>query len=105
MSRSNNRISDYFLASAEHEGASLFPSGLLMYDLPLLRRTASRTSNNVEVPSQQPPIRKQSPSPVPSVSEIIYQFAIENVFSDIFSRHLRQSMMTYPSMMNLTKKI
>lgn len=69
MSRSNNRVSDYFLASAEHEGASLFPSGLLMYDLPSLRRTASRTSNNPELISGQlSASRKRSPSPVLSVS-------------------------------------
>jgi hypothetical protein len=65
MSRSSNRISDYFLASAEHEGASLFPSGLLMYDLPSLRRTASRTSN-----TQQSSRKQSSPSPVPSVGSI-----------------------------------
>ncbi|CAF4663918.1 unnamed protein product [Rotaria magnacalcarata] len=66
MSRSSNRMSDYLLSSAEHEGASLFPSGLLMYDLPSLRRTASRTSNNVELMNREPP-KKRSPSPVPSV--------------------------------------
>ncbi|CAF2082584.1 unnamed protein product [Rotaria magnacalcarata] len=67
MSRSSNRMSDYLLSSAEHEGASLFPSGLLMYDLPSLRRTASRTSNNVELMNREPP-KKRSPSPVPSSS-------------------------------------
>ncbi|CAF3676167.1 unnamed protein product [Rotaria socialis] len=66
MSRSNNRMSDYLLNSAEHEGASLFPSGLLMYDLPSLRRTASRASNNVELMNREPPKKKRSPSPVPS---------------------------------------
>jgi len=64
MSRSNNRISDYFQATAEAKGVSLFPAGLLMYDLPSLRRTASRISNNVELTTQQP-----SP-PVPSVGSI-----------------------------------
>ncbi|CAF2479483.1 unnamed protein product [Rotaria sp. Silwood2] len=75
MSRSSNRTSDYFLASAEHEGASLFPSGLLMYDLPSLRRTASRTLNNVELINRQSSssssslsLRKRSSSPVPCSS-------------------------------------
>lgn len=67
MSRPSNRISDYFLSRAEHEGAALFPSGLLMYDLPSLRRTASRTSNNVQSINEQPVAGKQSPSPAPSV--------------------------------------
>ncbi len=62
MSRSSNHMSG-------HKGASLFPSGLLMYDLPSLRRTASRASNNVELINRQSPSpRKRSPSPVPSVS-------------------------------------
>jgi hypothetical protein len=64
MSRSSNRISDYFLATTENKGVSLFPSGLLLYDLPSSRRTASRTSDNVELTTQQ------SPSPVPSVGQI-----------------------------------
>jgi len=64
MSRSSNHMSD-------HKGASLFPSGLLMYDLPSLRRTASRASNNVELINRQSPSpRKRSPSPVPSVSHM-----------------------------------
>ena len=72
MSRSSNRMSDYLLASAEREGASLFPAGLLMYDLPSLRRTASRISNNAELISRQSSSssRKRSPSPVPSVGYI-----------------------------------
>jgi hypothetical protein len=61
-----NRVSDYSLAPGENKGVSLFPSGLLMYDLPSLRRTASRISNNIELNTQQS-LRKQSPSPVPSV--------------------------------------
>lgn len=65
MSRSSNRISDYFLASAEHEGASLFPAGLLMYDLPSLRQTASRT-------------RRQSSSPVPSVGYTTVFFILDS---------------------------
>ncbi len=43
---------------------SLFPSGLLMYDLPSLRRTASRASNNID---QQISRKPSSSSPVPSV--------------------------------------
>jgi hypothetical protein len=88
MSRSNNRISDYFQATAETKGVSLFPSGLLMYDLPSLRRTASRTSNNVELTTQQPS-RKQSPSPVPSVGSIkrddFSRYLIYLVFIIIFN--------------------
>jgi hypothetical protein len=61
MSRSSNHKSDYFLPANENKGPSLFPEGLLMYDLPSLRRTASRTSNNIE---QQ---LSRKPSPVPSV--------------------------------------
>jgi hypothetical protein len=62
MSRSSNRTSDYFLETTENKGPSLFPSGLLMYDLPSLRRTASRIPNNVEIITQP-----TLPSPVPSV--------------------------------------
>ncbi|CAF1174964.1 unnamed protein product [Rotaria sp. Silwood1] len=71
MSRSNNRISEYLLALAEREGASLFPSGLLMYDLPSSRRTASRALNNVDLIDRQSlssSSRKRSPCPVPTSS-------------------------------------
>lgn len=83
MSRPTNRQSDYLLATAEHEGASLFPSGLFMYDLPSLRRTASRTPNNAELSTQELP-EKQSSSPSPSVGlikiEIFQCFRICLVF-------------------------
>jgi hypothetical protein len=70
MSKSNKCVSDYFLALADHEGASLFPSGLLMYDLPSSRRTASRTLNNVGLSSRQSSLsQKRSSSPVPSVGQ------------------------------------
>jgi hypothetical protein len=70
MSRSNNHMSG-------HKGASLFPSGLLMYDLPSLRRTASRASNNVElIRRQSASPRKRSPSPVPSVSQNSFRYRI-----------------------------
>ncbi len=65
MSRSSNRKPDYHLATAEHKGVSLFPSGLLLYDLPSLRRTASRVSNDVELNRLSQ--KQSSPSPVPSV--------------------------------------
>ena len=51
-----SRACDYFLASAEHEGASLFPSGLLMYDLPSSRRRTSQRSDPIDSS------RKRSPS-------------------------------------------
>ena len=66
MSRSSSdHVSDYFLPTNENKGPSLFPSGLLMYDLPLSRRTASRPSNNID---QQISRKPSSSSPVPSVS-------------------------------------
>ncbi|CAF1571144.1 unnamed protein product, partial [Adineta steineri] len=72
MSRSNKNTSDNFSNAAENKGVSLFPSGLLMYDLPSLRRTASRISNNTELTSRQSSSstssRKQSSSSVPSLS-------------------------------------
>src|SRR4051812_34762601 len=93
MSRSSNRMSDYYLASAEHEGASLFPSGLLMYDLPSLRRTASRTSNNIGLNNQQSSLsqKRSSPSPVPTVGQIklnkFYQYTSYLSCVSLFSLH------------------
>ncbi|UJR35977.1 hypothetical protein I4U23_028718 [Adineta vaga] len=63
MSRSNPN-------SVQNTGPSLFPLGLLMYDLPSSRRTTSRTTTNTEsVASRQTPLpRKQSSSPIPPSS-------------------------------------
>ena len=74
MSRSSNNASDYF------KSPSLFPAGLLMYDLPTLRRTASRTLNNVELTRRQSSSpRKQSPSPVPSVGQMRNKITLERL--------------------------
>ena len=65
MSSFRERMSNYLLSAAEHEGAALFPSGLLMYDLPSLRRRTSRTSNITESNSRQSSLsQKQSSSPL-----------------------------------------
>ena len=48
-----------------NQGVSLFPSGLLMYDLPSYRRTASRISNHVEITTTT--TTNQPTSPVVSV--------------------------------------
>ena len=72
-----SRSSDESRRNNANKGVSLFPEGLLMYDLPSFRRTASRTSSHVEVITQP-----ASPSPVPSVFSQIT--SIENFSSNIY---------------------
>ena len=65
MARSSNRSSNDIQRNTANQGVSLFPEGLLMYDLPSFRRTASRaSSNHVEITTTTQP---KSPSPIPSV--------------------------------------
>ncbi|CAF1179224.1 unnamed protein product [Adineta ricciae] len=76
MSRSSENKADAY----SNATPSLFPFGLLMYDLPSSRRTTSRTLTNTETIS-----RKQSSSPVPSSSSSVSSIADEDLSIDIES--------------------
>jgi len=50
----SHRISDYFLAAAEDAGASIFPEGLFMYDLPSRRITSRTLNETVQLVKNEP---------------------------------------------------